>query len=52
MRVYADGTVTADLAEAVWRRTGGNPYRLTELIAVEGADGPAGLAGDDAERRT
>jgi DNA-binding CsgD family transcriptional regulator len=45
--VYADGTVTADLAEAVWRRTGGNPYRLTELIAVEGADGPAGLAGDD-----
>jgi two-component system nitrate/nitrite response regulator NarL len=27
----------------VWRRTGGNPYRLTELLAVEGANGPAGL---------
>jgi len=48
--VYADGPVTADLAEAVWRRTGGNPYRLTELIAVEGADGLAGLAGDDGDR--
>jgi len=46
--VYADGTVTAELAETVWRRTGGNPYRLTELIAVEGADGPAGLAGEHA----
>jgi DNA-binding NarL/FixJ family response regulator len=44
--VYADDAVTADLAEEVWRRTGGNPYRLTELIAVEGADGPAGLSGD------
>jgi DNA-binding NarL/FixJ family response regulator len=44
LAVYADGTVPADLAESVWRRTGGNPYRLTELIAVEGADGPAGLA--------
>jgi DNA-binding NarL/FixJ family response regulator len=32
----------------VWRRTGGNPYRLTELIAVEGGDGPAGLAGAQA----
>lgn len=44
--VYADGTATPELAEAVWRRTGGNPYRLTELIAVEGADGPDGLWGD------
>lgn len=42
--VYADSTLTPDLAESVWRRTGGNPYRLTELLAVEGANGPAGLA--------
>jgi two-component system nitrate/nitrite response regulator NarL len=42
--VYADSTLTADLAESVWRRTGGNPYRLTELIAVEGGAGPSGLA--------
>jgi DNA-binding CsgD family transcriptional regulator len=44
--VYADSTVPPDLAEAVWRRTGGNPYRLTELLAVEGANGPGALAGD------
>ena len=41
--VYADSTLTPGLAEAVWRRTGGNPYRLTELLAVEGSNGPAGL---------
>jgi DNA-binding NarL/FixJ family response regulator len=44
--VYADSAVPSDLAEAVWRRTGGNPYRLTELLAVEGADGPHTLADD------
>ncbi len=44
--VYADSAVPPDLAEAVWRRTGGNPYRLTELLAVEGADGPHTLADD------
>jgi two-component system nitrate/nitrite response regulator NarL len=43
---YADRAVPPDLAEAVWRRTGGNPYRLTELLAVEGANGPAALAGE------
>jgi two-component system nitrate/nitrite response regulator NarL len=43
--VYAGSPVRLDLAEAVWRRTGGNPYRLTELLAVEGADGPEALAG-------
>jgi two-component system, NarL family, nitrate/nitrite response regulator NarL len=43
--VYAGSRVPPDLAEAVWRRTGGNPYRLTELLAVEGADGPEALAG-------
>jgi two-component system nitrate/nitrite response regulator NarL len=44
--VYAEHAPSAELAEAVHRRTGGNPYRLTELLAIEGADGPAGLAGD------
>jgi two-component system, NarL family, nitrate/nitrite response regulator NarL len=43
--VYADRPPSAELAEAVWRRTGGNPYRLVELIAVEGASGPEALAG-------
>jgi DNA-binding CsgD family transcriptional regulator len=28
----------------VWQRTGGNPYRLTELLAVAGDSGPAALA--------
>ena len=41
--VYAGRTVSDALAEAVWRRTGGNPYQLTELIAVEGANGPEAL---------
>ena len=43
--VYADSPLPSDLVDTVWRRTGGNPYRLTELIAIEGADGPTGLAG-------
>jgi two-component system, NarL family, nitrate/nitrite response regulator NarL len=41
--VYADDRPSEELAEAVWRRSGGNPYRLAELLAVEGADGPAAL---------
>jgi two-component system nitrate/nitrite response regulator NarL len=40
--VYADSSPPADVAEAVWRRTGGNPYRLTELLAMAG--GPDALA--------
>ena len=44
--VYADSRPSAALATAVWRRTGGNPYRLTELLAVEGATGPAALVAD------
>ncbi|WP_238547141.1 helix-turn-helix transcriptional regulator [Actinoplanes friuliensis] len=40
--VYGDSCPPADVAEAVWRRTGGNPYRLTELIAMAG--GPEALA--------
>jgi DNA-binding CsgD family transcriptional regulator len=35
--VYGPEASSPDLAEAVWRRTEGNPYRLTELLAVEGA---------------
>ncbi|BCJ56323.1 hypothetical protein Asp14428_77980 [Actinoplanes sp. NBRC 14428] len=34
--VYGDSPPSRDLAEAVWRRTGGNPYRITELLAVAG----------------
>jgi len=34
--VYGRSTATAELAATVWRRTGGNPYRITELLAVEG----------------
>jgi two-component system nitrate/nitrite response regulator NarL len=41
--VYGIQAVTAQLIDAVWRRTGGKPYRLAELIAVEGAEGPAAL---------
>jgi DNA-binding NarL/FixJ family response regulator len=41
--VYADSRPSAELAEAVWRRTGGNPYRLTELLAIEGGNGPEAL---------
>ncbi|WP_213004215.1 helix-turn-helix domain-containing protein [Paractinoplanes toevensis] len=35
--VYGSEAGAPELAEAVWRRTDGNPYRLSELIAVEGA---------------
>ncbi len=42
---YGPSAVTADLVAAVCRRTDGNPYRLAELIAVEGADGPEALSG-------
>ena len=49
-QVYADQQPTAALAEAVWRRTGGNPYRLTELLAIEGANGPHGLAGEPGDQ--
>lgn len=32
----------ADLAGAVWRRTGGNPFWLTELVATADPTGPPG----------
>ena len=41
--VYGDASPSPRVAEAVWRRTGGNPYRLTELLATAG--GPEALAG-------
>ena len=47
--VYGTAAVTPDLAAAVWRRTEGNPYRLTELLAVEGADGPEALCAGHAD---
>jgi two-component system nitrate/nitrite response regulator NarL len=43
-RVYAGEPVTRQLAASVWRRTGGNPYRISELLATDGAGGPAALA--------
>src|SRR3954447_21781052 len=35
--VYGPGAGSPEVAEAVWRRTDGNPYRLSELLAIEGA---------------
>jgi two-component system nitrate/nitrite response regulator NarL len=40
--VYGASSPSPQVAEAVWRRTGGNPYRLTELLALAG--GPEALA--------
>jgi DNA-binding NarL/FixJ family response regulator len=48
-QVYAEHEVPPRVAASVWRRTGGNPYRLSELIAVEGGDGPESLAGEPAD---
>ncbi len=43
---HAYGVAPApELVASVWQRTEGNPYRLSELLVVEGADGPAGLPG-------
>jgi two-component system nitrate/nitrite response regulator NarL len=50
--VYAEHAPSSELAEAVHRRTGGNPYRLTELLAIEGAGGPTALAGDQVKDLT
>ncbi|RZU48625.1 AAA ATPase-like protein [Krasilnikovia cinnamomea] len=40
---YPDDAPSAHLASAVWRRTGGNPYRLTELLAMAAGRGPQAL---------
>jgi DNA-binding NarL/FixJ family response regulator len=50
--VYADSRPSPELAAAVWRRTAGNPYRLTELLAVEGANGPGALVPEAAHPET
>jgi DNA-binding CsgD family transcriptional regulator len=42
--VYGGSSVPPALAEAVWARTGGNPYWLTELLAAAGRQGPEALA--------
>jgi two-component system nitrate/nitrite response regulator NarL len=42
-QVYGIPAVTTELVDSVWDRTGGNPYRLAELLAVEGANGPEAL---------
>jgi hypothetical protein len=47
-QVYPDpAEVSDDLVAAVWRRTGGNPYRLMELLTIEGGAGPTALARAD-----
>jgi DNA-binding CsgD family transcriptional regulator/predicted ATPase len=43
-QVYPDQPVPADVVAAVYDRTGGNPYRLTELLAAAGRAGPGALA--------
>jgi DNA-binding CsgD family transcriptional regulator len=42
---YGGDVTTADLAAVVWRRTEGNPYRITELLAENGPDSLRELAG-------
>ncbi|MFK3981661.1 LuxR C-terminal-related transcriptional regulator [Micromonospora sp. NPDC050397] len=42
-QVYPDTGIADALVEAVHERTGGNPYRLTELLATQGGHGPEGL---------
>ncbi|MGK5673362.1 AAA family ATPase [Micromonospora sp. URMC 106] len=42
-QVYADPRPSGRLVRAVWRRTGGNPYLLTELLAAHAGRGPEAL---------
>jgi DNA-binding CsgD family transcriptional regulator len=42
-QVYPDAHVDRQVVETVRERTGGNPYRLTELLATLGGHGPEGL---------
>ena len=42
--VYAGAPVRPAMAQAVWQRTGGNPYWLTELLATAGGATPEALA--------
>jgi DNA-binding CsgD family transcriptional regulator len=41
-QVYPE-PVPARVVQAVWERTGGNPYWLTELVAAAGSHGPQAL---------
>jgi two-component system, NarL family, nitrate/nitrite response regulator NarL len=41
---YGGDAATAEITAEVWRRTEGNPYRITELIARLGPDGLRELA--------
>jgi predicted ATPase len=42
-QVYPDAPVPAQAVQRVWKRTGGNPYWLRELLATAGAVVPAAL---------
>lgn len=44
-QVYPGRAVTDELVSAVWHRTGGNPYGLTELLATAGGADPQVLLG-------
>lgn len=46
---YGVEAATADVTAAVWRRTGGNPYLITELMAQLGPEGLRDLAGPEAD---
>jgi DNA-binding CsgD family transcriptional regulator len=45
-QAYPDQRLPAGTAHAVWERTSGNPYWLTELLATAGAGGPEALASE------
>ncbi|MFC4149002.1 AAA family ATPase [Micromonospora mangrovi] len=42
-QVYDGSRPAEPVVTAVWRRTGGNPYALTELLAAHAGRGPDGL---------
>ncbi|RLK24203.1 regulatory LuxR family protein [Micromonospora sp. M71_S20] len=42
-QVYAEPRPSGRLVRAVWQRTGGNPYALTELLAAHAGRGPEAL---------
>ncbi|SBV28643.1 regulatory protein, luxR family [Micromonospora krabiensis] len=42
-QVYAGSSPSSRLVTAVWRRTGGNPYALTELLAAHSGQPPEAL---------
>ena len=45
-QAYPGQRLPAATAQAVWERTSGNPYWLTELLATAGAGGPEALASE------